>query len=527
MPFLESRLPDLSVKHHLYLNMVFGAMTYPHYLPDAKKKGAICISDNWMAVNGIPRTWRFDKVFQASFPDVLGKFEGVFVMNRLTKPFYPSDWVRGLYKEAKAWLFKQTREEMVFIEGRATRGKGASKNITYVESDMYNVVRIDQTPVNVPELERLLAEKYTEEAASTSDSLKSGRMVTQYILDNLDEDGYFRHVYIQNKTGRLTATGISLQNAPKDVREAALLGKVFAYDVSVCQWDIMRQIGKKIGAETPVIDLFCSDKNAARQKLADECGISVKKAKQLSTSMIFGASVNFRFKDAQDQKEALAQNTSVYERLKTGRVTGQEYRDAMDSALECFMENDGVREDYEAFVEYSGVVQKEAKKKKKKKKKSMSPLARVIDRLSRKMLPFYRKTDEEKSVFLLMDKDWDTVRRVVESPMVKELESEMKTIAKEIISRLEIPGEAEKLGLDPKMLKRAKGGAQKKLCYILQNEEAKCLKALLHRDQDGRPEFDICFCVHDGWATLSDYDPSEFERVIKERTGYDLRVGRE
>src|SRR5262249_27341217 len=76
------------------------------------------------------------------------------------------------------------------------------------------------------------------------------------------------HVSIRYRvaaTGRLFATGISLQTLPRIIRRAALHG-MWDYDIENCHYAIFHQLAEKYEFRAQVIELYLRHKKAIREE---------------------------------------------------------------------------------------------------------------------------------------------------------------------------------------------------------------------------------------------------------------------
>lgn len=94
--------------------------------------------------------------------------------------------------------------------------------------------------------------------------------------------------YVQATSGRLYAKGISLQNAPKPVKDAALAGH-WEYDISNCHYAILVQMAARAGYQCTAITEYLASKKATRQAIATEADITESQAKMCLLAIMYGA----------------------------------------------------------------------------------------------------------------------------------------------------------------------------------------------------------------------------------------------
>jgi len=97
--------------------------------------------------------------------------------------------------------------------------------------------------------------------------------------------GMVAHVYDVTKTGRLVAIGTNLQNAPRAVRKAALVGK-WDYDFENCHYAILQQMVKRYGMDCPHIEYYLHHKEAVRRNLTKDIGLDERQTQRVKNALI-------------------------------------------------------------------------------------------------------------------------------------------------------------------------------------------------------------------------------------------------
>lgn len=97
--------------------------------------------------------------------------------------------------------------------------------------------------------------------------------------------------YVQYPSGRLYIQGKSFQTVCREVKEAAFKG-CYDYDFENCHYEIVKQLGDKYGLSTNNLTYYCNNKNLFRKQLADNNNVSVKTAKIVLLSLIYGAKLS-------------------------------------------------------------------------------------------------------------------------------------------------------------------------------------------------------------------------------------------
>jgi len=168
--------------------------------------------------------------------------------------------------------------------------------------------RLTRVPVDIPTLRRF-REKYRKDAneymltgrapsdlVTTSPKLetlvklrnKAAEIIRAAYCD-MPGLGNVLHRYEESSSGRLYANGFaSLQNAPKEIRKAALVG-LWDYDVENCHFAIMAQMARRAGVHCDAIEYYMAHKDPVRQEIANDAGISVDDTKTCLLALMYGA----------------------------------------------------------------------------------------------------------------------------------------------------------------------------------------------------------------------------------------------
>lgn len=100
--------------------------------------------------------------------------------------------------------------------------------------------------------------------------------------------GYIAHRYVEGRTGRLYAKGISLQSAPRIIRKVALHG-LYDYDIENCHYSIFYQLAARYNFECEAIKHYLVHKSEVRKSIAKSVGIEIEQAKMCLLAIMFGA----------------------------------------------------------------------------------------------------------------------------------------------------------------------------------------------------------------------------------------------
>lgn len=115
----------------------------------------------------------------------------------------------------------------------------------------------------------------------------TGRIIRMARIDILG-DGYVLHRYAQSRSGRLYGVGVSLQNAPTLIKQAALDGQ-WEYDFSNCHFTILDQMAARFGYDCTSIRHYLANKRQIREQIAGLAGIEVEQAKVCLLATLYGA----------------------------------------------------------------------------------------------------------------------------------------------------------------------------------------------------------------------------------------------
>jgi hypothetical protein len=115
----------------------------------------------------------------------------------------------------------------------------------------------------------------------------TGRIIRMARIDVLGE-GYVMHRYAQSRSGRLYGVGVTLQNAPTLIKQAALAGQ-WEYDFSNCHFTILDQMAARFGYDCMATRYYLANKRSIRQSIAEQAGIEVEQAKVCLLATLYGA----------------------------------------------------------------------------------------------------------------------------------------------------------------------------------------------------------------------------------------------
>lgn len=121
-------------------------------------------------------------------------------------------------------------------------------------------------------------------------------------------EGEIYQTYQECVTGRLYGYGTSLQNAPREVRHAALCGQ-YDYDFENCHYAILHQLAQRQGIPTPYIADYLQRKKYHRERLATALSVDSDAIKQCLIALVYGAALKTKPYMKRTSSGALKQET--------------------------------------------------------------------------------------------------------------------------------------------------------------------------------------------------------------------------
>lgn len=181
----------------------------------------------------------------------------------------------------------------------------AAKDSNGVTASAWNKAKpLNKIPVNMETLQGLYAHlqlmiKHDSQEdmfarAEQEDFKYIAEAVGQLLrLANVDIAGrsYVMHRYVEAKSGRLYAKGVSLQTTPRVIRQAALHG-LYEYDFENCHYSIFSQLAAHYGFKAEAIGNYLAHKKAVRDQLAQDIGLSIGQVKMCLLAIMYGARAN-------------------------------------------------------------------------------------------------------------------------------------------------------------------------------------------------------------------------------------------
>ena len=227
----------------------------------------------------------------------------------ITKAYIPTPLLRGMLKDYTATICeynslkahthmiskgKRLRALPNAVQAKSKKGVTLDKAIIK-EAAHLNLVRVD-LPTMAAYLTYL--EWLRDEAGMAGLDLSDIDQRVKRVINSLQNlvagarnnlrHGSVIHTYEISDAGRYYATGVSLQNAPKEVRRIALAGQ-WDYDFQNAHYSILYQLAQKLGIDCPSIAYYLNNKAEVRQGLADEAGVPIDVIKYALIALIYGA----------------------------------------------------------------------------------------------------------------------------------------------------------------------------------------------------------------------------------------------
>lgn len=145
-------------------------------------------------------------------------------------------------------------------------------------------MNVQATPkINMETLERFIDEfRDSKDPSRMARSLESAYQLYRMGNNSNLGWGYVPMDYAQYNGGRTYGYGLKLQNAPREVRTAALDG-YWDYDMENVHYTILSHFGG-----FPAINQYLNDKHKVREELSNYLGVSEEQAKRCLISLIYG-----------------------------------------------------------------------------------------------------------------------------------------------------------------------------------------------------------------------------------------------
>jgi len=222
---------------------------------------------------------------------------------KATKAYKPTEPVQ-IIKDKYLAKGKEQITRLITMEGKAIRTLPeavASKDLDGVtatawrEAKPFNAIPVDLDKMRelFQHLERMLLKKtgdlfHDAEVDDIAYRIEHLGQLIRLAHTDVAGRGKIVHRYAEGRTGRLYASGVSLQTAPRIIRKAALHG-LYDYDVENCHYAIFSQLAARYEYKCEAISYYLTHKKEVRQQIAAEVGISGEQAKMCLLALMFGA----------------------------------------------------------------------------------------------------------------------------------------------------------------------------------------------------------------------------------------------
>lgn len=234
------------------------------------------------------------------------------------------DYLKKYYKNTTNLVMANGKIQKTILDAVAAQDMQGKTTTAWGNTSMMNRVKVD--------LDMLESVKFsfttirddwwvgrTRTDQSTNDSeleiversINSISQIIKMAVADLGDYGYVPHRYVEAASGRLYANGINLQTAPTVVKQAALNG-LWEYDFSNCHFDIIMQMARKYGYECKAINDYMANKQATRQIIALQAGITEVQAKTCLLAVMFGAKASTWHENAIPQEIGVEAATRLY-----------------------------------------------------------------------------------------------------------------------------------------------------------------------------------------------------------------------
>jgi hypothetical protein len=176
--------------------------------------------------------------------------------------------------------------------GVTTRAWGAAKKLNLVKVDLNALAELkSELNEGVAELREFKTDGDSDAVLLRADIdrvIEAIGKISRLAMTEVAGKAHIAHHYEESNSGRLYPTGISLASTQTVVKDAALTG-CWEYDVSNCHYAILAQMSVKFGHTCTAIEDYLIHKKQIRTDIADQAGISVRKAKTCLVALMYGA----------------------------------------------------------------------------------------------------------------------------------------------------------------------------------------------------------------------------------------------
>jgi hypothetical protein len=226
------------------------------------------------------------------------------------------------------WLFERPNRRTTLIgrDGKrvrtippaiASRNSAGRKIKAWRGVPMRNVVTVDIDALQhlYRSLEPIAARAEMAPDLTAEKAQRCRAAILQLLLlarTDVAGDGNVIQCYVECPTGRVFASGTSLQSVPRAVRHAALSDH-FDYDFVSCHFRLLEQIARKLGIECPdPVKRYNRAVKRTRKQIADECDLRPEQVKKALIAVLYGAPLTSLPRNA--LAKSLAPGSSVSDR---------------------------------------------------------------------------------------------------------------------------------------------------------------------------------------------------------------------
>lgn len=258
--------------------------------------------------------FRTAKEFQKTVTGLIETDHTFSIKNKETKAYRPTDKATQLITR---FLIKRMDEPKHLVDRNGNKisrplnaiasrdnenqNKAIKGNIRSLQpinrgnvAELLRVIQEDRRKVSSGQcsgLERL-KKRSPQEQIQFLDRLIASSIATLY---HSNYQGYEDHMplyYIESAAGRIVGQGFNLQNAPREVKQAAFAG-YYDYDIKNCHITLAAQLGRREGVKVDQLDWYIDLKSDKRRfiELAEQFGADPATLKRAMLAIIYGAAL--------------------------------------------------------------------------------------------------------------------------------------------------------------------------------------------------------------------------------------------
>ena len=220
--------------------------------------------------------------------------------DKQTKGYKPTDKVLAIKQQCMDECARLKNLKMIDSVGKEI--KTLPKAIPYRDSKnqpakvwndvlIPNVVSINHNGLSAYQCQlelNLAKEKDPEKMAKYQRDKDAAQYLDLLARTALAGFGKIHQSYQESPSGRLYGQDISLQYAPRRIRQAALAG-CYMYDIENCHFALLNQQASRLGCNLTAIEHYLNNKPEVRKRIAFDIGLTIDEVKKCLIAIMYGA----------------------------------------------------------------------------------------------------------------------------------------------------------------------------------------------------------------------------------------------